>query len=223
MSRSGPGLLGARHRPGSAVVVVVLRSARWPYSCGLACSMQVAADGLARAGAELVLAVDEPADRRAALVAAWGLAAPPLPLSPPLAYELGLQDPATGRAGDGVAVLTPTGAWAATWNFDDPFGPAHPDQVVPVVQGLALPAVHPPPPSTRRRVPGDRRVCTLPDAARALGRALASAERTTAILDAAGAGTPTELAVRRLRTYVAALDTIRKARQIECSTPTAPS
>jgi hypothetical protein len=214
MSPAGPELLDARRSPGSAVVVVVLRSTRWPYSCGLACSMHLLARRLARAGAELVFAVDEPASRRALVVDAWGLDAPPLPLAPPLAEALGLRDRATGRADDGVGVLTPSGVWAATWCFGDPFGSAHPEQVVRAVQDLQLPAVGESAPAARQEVPSaaDRMVCALADAARTLGRALTSAERTAALLDAAGASARTELAARRLRTYVAALATIRKAR-----------
>jgi hypothetical protein len=220
MSPAGPGLLAARRCTGAAVVAVVLRSTRWPYSCGLACSMQVLARRLARAGAELVLAVDEPASRRALVADGWGLDAPLLPLAPTLADELGLRDPVTGRADDGVGVLTPSGVWAATWSFGDPFGSAHPEQVVRAVQDLRLPAVPEPPPGAGRPVLSaalvDRAVCSHADAARALSRALASTERATALLDTAR----TELAVRRLRTYVSALDTIRKARHPECATPT---
>jgi hypothetical protein len=217
-------LLAARRCTGAAVVAVVLRSTRWPYSCGLACSMQVLARRLARAGAELVLAVDEPASRRALVADGWGLDAPLLPLAPTLAVELGLRDPVTGRADDGVGVLTPSGVWAATWSFGDPFGSAHPEQVVRAVRDLGLPAVREPVcgagPPVGPATPGDRAICTPAEAAKALGRALTSAERTTALLDTAGAAARTELAVRRLRTYVSALDTIRKARHPECATPT---
>lgn len=222
MSPSGPELLDARRCTGSALVVVVLRSARWPYSCGLACSMQVLARRLARAGAELVFAVDEPASRRALVVDEWGLDAQLLPLAPPLAGELGLRDPVTGLADDGVGVLTPSGVWAATWSFGDPFGSAHPEQVVRAVQDLRLPAVREPALAAGRPVLSaalhDRAVCPISDAARALSRALTSAERAKALLDAAR----TELAARRLRTYVAALDTIRKVRHPECTTSTTP-
>ncbi|OLT00160.1 hypothetical protein BJF90_07895 [Pseudonocardia sp. CNS-004] len=114
--------------------------------------------------------------------------------------------------------------WAATWNFGDPFGSAHPDQVLRAVQHLSLPAVREPVLRTPQQVhfalPGDRLVCTPADAARALGRALTSAERTTTLLDTADARARTEIALRRLRTYVGALDTIRKVRHPECTTAT---
>ncbi|MFC7655818.1 hypothetical protein ACFQV8_04070 [Pseudonocardia benzenivorans] len=107
-------LLGTRRWPGAAVVAVVLRSVRWPYSCGLAAAVRESAHRYADAGAELHVTVDEPLDRRTAAMAAWGLP-PPLPaaLAEPLARVVGSWDPALARADDGLGCSGPTAVGSA--------------------------------------------------------------------------------------------------------------
>lgn len=199
-------LLGTRRWPGAAVVAVVLRSVRWPYSCGLAAAVRESAHRYADAGAELHVTVDEPLDRRTAAMAAWGLS-PPLPaaLAEPLARAVGSWDPALARADDGLGVLGPDGRWVGRWALTDPFGDHDVGDVLPALCALGLgpvPRTEFPAPA-RARAPG---VCDPADAARALRRARHSAGRAATLMDGSVAGQRSRRAGRRFARYVAALE-----------------
>ncbi|MFC4943812.1 hypothetical protein [Pseudonocardia sp. GCM10023141] len=204
-------LLAARTASHTAVVAVVLRSARWPYSCGLAHFARQQAQEWAAAGAEVLVGVDEPPQRLQRMAAAWGLSARLLPaaLVERLARELDLWDGPTGRADDGIGLLAPDGAWIARWDLTDPFGEPDPATVLSALPHLGLPPA-PPPPAAPVAAPAagipDRGVCDPAAAAQALRRARASAVRTTPLMDTPSAAARTERAVRLLGHYLDALD-----------------
>jgi hypothetical protein len=202
-------LLAARRSRGAAVVAVVLRSTRWPYSCGLAAAVREETHRYADAGAEVLVTVDEPPDRCDAAAAAWGLTAL-LPAGPavPLARAVGSWDPVLARADDGLGLLGPDGAWVGRWALTDPFDAADLGDVLSALRALGLGPVPRMPLAAPAgvRAPG---VCDPADAARALRRAGHSAERTASLMDGSDAGRRSRRAAQRFARYVTALEGAR--------------
>ncbi|WP_406439179.1 hypothetical protein OHB14_51280 [Streptomyces sp. NBC_01613] len=172
-------VLAARTSPDAAVLVVVLRGGYWSYSCGLARAVHALTPDLSAAGAEVLLLAAEPEERQHAITTAWQLSFGWLPeaVTEPVARDLGAWDTASGRALDGLGLLSPDGTWLLRRNQDD-FGSADPpDAFLTVLRGEGLPPAPAPSQvdSARLTSIADTDVISLERASGKLRRALASA------------------------------------------------